>query len=445
MLHGMSQQFALGATVMAARKRSPEELEKLIQQGIKECTMHEVGHTLGLTHNFRASAYYSLNDLNDTEKTAETGLGMSVMDYNPTNIVPSGMKQGDYFSQTIGPYDMWAIEYGYKPLPGGSPEGERKELKKIASRSGDPRYAFGSDGNARGIDPDPHTVRYDLSNDLIEYAKAETKLVQESWPNLVEDLTKDGEGYQKARRAFNTLIARHGQVMFGAARYIGGVNVSRSHKGDQDASEPLVVVPAAKQREALALIEEQVFSEKPFSFPPNLYAYLVSTQWDHWGIDPIERVDYPAHDTILMWQERILAKLLSPLTLSRMSDAELKVPADEDVLTAAELLHRLRKLIFSEAEDFKAGEFTERKPAISSLRRNLQRACLRQMSELALGRTDAPPDCETVAYAELSGLKKQIDTILGGDFQLDAYSLAHLQETSARIAKVMDATMVTSP
>jgi hypothetical protein len=355
------------------------------------------------------------------------------------------MKQGDYFSQTIGPYDMWAIEYGYKPLPGGSPDGELKELEKIASRSGDPRYAFGSDGNARGIDPDPHTVRYDLSKDLIEYAKAETKLVQESWPNVVEDLTKDGEGYQKARRAFNTLIARHGQVMFGAARYIGGVNVSRSHKGDKDAPEPYVIVPAAQQREALELVEEQVFSDKPFSFPPDLYAHLATTQWDHWGIDPVERTDYPAHDTILMWQERILAKLLSPLTLARMSDAELKVPADEDVLTTAELLQRLTKSIYSETDDFKAGEYTERKPAISSMRRNLQRAYLRQMSELALGRTDAPQDCETVAYAELAGLKKRIDTILGGDFELDAYSQAHLEETSARIDKVMDATMVTSP
>jgi hypothetical protein len=355
------------------------------------------------------------------------------------------MKQGDYFSQTIGPYDIWAIEYGYKPLKGGSAEGELPELEKIAARSGDPRYAFGSDGNARGIDPDPHTVRYDLSNDQIAYAKAEAQLVAESWPNVVEDLTQDGDGYQKARRAFNTLIARHGQVMFGAARYIGGVNVSRSHKGDNGAPEPLVVVPAEKQREALTLVEEQVFSDKPFGFPPELYSYLAATQWDHWGIDSVERVDYPAHGTILMWQDRILAKLLSPLTLSRMCDAELKVPEDEDMLTSAELLERLTTSIFAETDDFKAGEYTERKPAISSLRRNLQRAYLKRMSQLALGRTGAPQDCETVAYVELADLKKRIDTILGGDFELDAYSRAHLQESSARIAKVMDATMVTSP
>jgi hypothetical protein len=445
LLSGMSRQFAVGASVMATRQRSPEETEKLIKQGLKECTMHEVGHTLGLRHNFRASGYYSLEDLNDMEKTAETGLGMSVMDYNPVNIMPKGMKQGDYFSQTIGPYDMWAIEYGYKPLKGGSPEAELPELKKIASRSGDPRYAFGDDGNARGIDPDPLTSRYDLSDDIIEYAKTEAKLVAESWPKVIEELPSDGDGYQKARQAFNILIGRHGQVMFAASRYVGGLEVSRSHKGDDKAGPPLVVVPAKKQREALELVEAEVFSDKPFGFPPELYGYLASSQWDHWGVEPIERTDYPAHDVILMWQDRILSKLMSPLTLARIHDSELKVPEDEDVLTTAELLESLTDTIFAETEDFKAGEYTARKPAISSLRRNLQRAYLERLSRLAMGQTMAPEDCETVAFVELKDLKGRIDTILAGDFELDVYSRAHLEESSAKIGKVLDATMVVGP
>jgi hypothetical protein len=445
LLNGMSRQLAVGATVMATKRRSSAEMEKLIKQGLKECTMHEVGHTLGLTHNFRASGYYSLKDLNDTSKTSETGLGMSVMDYNPVNIMPSGMKQGDYFSQTIGPYDVWAIEYGYKPLKGGSPEAELPELRKIAARSGDPRYAFGADGNARGIDPDPLTSRYDLSNDLVEYAKAEAQLVAESWPKIVEELTQDGEGYQKARRAFNMLLGRHGQVMFAASRYVGGVNVNRSHKGDEKSGQPLVVVPAKKQREALALVEEQVFGDKPFGFPPELYGYLAASQWDHWGTEPIERTDYPAHEVILMWQDRILSKLLSPLTLARIYDSELKVPENEDALTTAELLGSLTGSIFAETEDFKSGEYTNRKPAISSMRRNLQRAYLERLSRLAMGQTTAPEDCETIAFVQLKDLKGRIDTITSGDFELDAYSRAHLEESSAKIHKVLDATMVVGP
>ena len=93
----------------------------------------------------------------------------------------------------------------------------------------------------------------------------------------------------------------------------------------------------------------------------------------------------------------------------------------------------------------KEGEFTNRKPAISSLRRNLQRAYLQRLSQLALGQTGAPDDCQTVAYAELGKLKTRIDTMLTGQVKLDAYTQDHLQETSARIAKVVDAKMLVSP
>jgi hypothetical protein len=370
---------------------------------------------------------------------------MSVMDYNPVNIMPAGMKQGDYFSQTIGPYDIWAIEYGYTPLKGGSPEAELPELEKIAGRSGDPRYAFGSDGNARGIDPDPLSVRYDLGDDPVAYAEAEAALVAEAWPKIVDDLVGDGDGFQRARRAFNALLARHGSVMFAAARCVGGVYVSRSHKGDEGASEPLQVIPADKQREALTLIEEQVFSDKPFSFPPELYGQLAASQWDHWGVDLVERPDFPVHQAILMWQDRILSKLLSSLTLQRIYDSELKVPGDQDTLTTAELIERLTDAVFAETDSLEAGEYTNRQPAISSLRRNLQRAYLEHLSRLALGQTRAPQDCQTIAYARLADLKQQIDDLLAGEIELDGYSDAHLRETSARIAKVLDATMLVTP
>jgi Met-zincin/Domain of unknown function (DUF5117) len=445
LMSGMSRQFAVGATVLAGRKRSEEDLEKLIMQGMKEIAIHEVGHTLGLRHNFKASTLYSLEELNDTAKTDKTGIGASVMDYNPVNLMPEGKTQGDYFSTTIGPYDYWAIEYGYTPLTAGSTDAELPELKKIAARSGELGLAFASDQDARGIDPDPHSVRYDLGNDAVAYARTQAQLVAESWPNIVEDMTKEGEGYQRARRAFMTLIARHGQSMFAAARYVGGLHVSRSHHGDKDAPKPLVIVPAEKQREALALLEEQVFSDKPFSFPPEIYSHLTASHWEHWGTEVVERGDYPAHEVILLWQERILSRLMSSLTLTRLHDSELKIAADQDALTAAEVIERLTKAIFSEVKTVKEGEFTNRQPAISSLRRNLQRSYLRRLSQLALGQTAAPEDCSTIAFAELTRLKDRADVLLASDVELDSYSRAHLAESSARITKVLDAKMLMSP
>lgn len=445
LLGGMSREFATGAAMMTTRKQNDADQEKLVMQGLKEVTMHEVGHTLGLAHNFKASSLYSLDEINDVNKTKETGLTASVMDYAPVNIVPEGKTQGDFFSQTIGPYDMWAIEYGYKPIKGGSTDGELAELKKIAARSGEPGLSFASDNDARGIDPDPLVNRFDMGNDLVAFANQQAKLVAEAWPKIVEEMTKEGDGYQRARRAFSTLLARHGATMFAASRYVGGVSVSRSHKGDANAAQPFVVVPVAKQREALGLLEEQVFSDKPFAFPPELYNQLSASHWDHWGTQPVDRGDYPAHDIILMWQDRILSRVMSSLTLSRMHDSELKVAPGDDALTTAELLERLSNAVFSEVGTIKEGEFTNRKPAISSLRRNLQRSYLRRLSQLALGQTFAPEDCQTVAYAQLGKLKSQIDALAAGPAKLDSYSSAHLAESSARIAKVMDAKMFTSP
>ncbi len=441
--HEFGRQLAFGSTVLAAAapdKPSGEDLEKLIKQGLKEVVMHEVGHTLGLRHNFKASSYLTMEEMNDVEKTSKVGLTASVMDYAPVNISPQGKKQGDYYSTTIGPYDTWAIEYGYKPHSGGT-DGEVKELQKVAARSGEKGLAYSTDEDTRGIDSDPLSNRFDLGADPIEYAARRAELVSQLWPGLVDRVTKDGEGYQKARQAFGILLGNHGSGTFFAARHIGGLYVNRSHKGDKNGPAPFVVVPAEVQRKAMALVEKQMFSDKPFDFPPELYNHLAASRWNHWGTFQRTRLDYPVHQVISVWQDRVLDYLFSSLTLTRLHDSELKIPADEDAFTAAELLDRLTNSIFAEVDNLEPGkEFTTRKPAIGSLRRNLQRSYLSKLSQLAMGGTGSPEDCQTIAFMELQELQEKIEKNLKQkNLKLDAYSKAHLTETASRIEKVLDA------
>ncbi len=403
--------------------------------------MHEVGHTLGLRHNFKGSKYRSLAEINDP-KNAGKPLTASVMDYTATNIAAKGTHQGDYFTTSLGPYDFWAIEYGYKQFSGS----ETAELKKVAARSGEPALHYATDEDTRMTDPDPDVNRWDLGDDSLAFAKLQSKLLKDLTPTLVDRLVEDGDDYSKARRSFNVLLGQHGQAMSFVSRNVGGMKTSRSHKGDPKSGPPIELIDAKTQRAALKLLEDEVFSAKTYQFPDKIYNFLAPSRWNHWGTTSGFRKDFPLHQYILMWQTQIIAHLTSSTTLERIHDAELKTPANVDVLTTAELLERLTKSIFAEVDSVKQGKYSNRKPAIRSLRRNLQRSFLRRLSRLAMGDTLAPDDCQTIAFAELTSLKGRIDRVLKGKVKLDSYSRAHLQESSSRIGKVLDAKLaLTSP
>ena len=441
MASGMTGQLAFGAIMLAEPSKPvpPAELQKLIMQAVKSTAIHEVGHTLGLRHNFKGSTLLALEDLAHPDKTSQTGLAGSIMDYLPVNLAPKGQKQGDYFSTTIGPYDYWAIEYGYKPIGGQNPEAELPELRKIASRSAEPALAYATDEDTGGGDPDPLSNRFDLGKDPLAFVKRQTQLIDEAMPTLVARVAEAGESYERVRRAFNILLSHHASAMQMAARFVGGGYVHRDHQGDPTARPPFVVVEPARQREALGLLAERVFSPQAYRFPAALYNYLAAPKWSHWGMTTTERADYPIHETILLWQDRVLAQLLSSNTLSRVLDSELRTPADQDAFTAAELLERLGGAVFQELDALKDGKFSNRKPAINSLRRGLQRRYLERLANLALGDLSAPEDAKTLAHSQLASLEARLGAALAGKAQLDAYSQAHLKFCAARIRQVLEA------
>ncbi len=445
---GHARETALAATALAVAglgSLSEDDKEKLVTQGLTLVAMHELGHTLGLRHNFKGSAFRSLADFNDVDKTRASGGSTSVMDYIPVNIMPKGKTQGDYYSAKLGPYDLWAIEYGYKPLPGGSPEAERKELEKIAGRSGEPELAYATDEDTEWGDPDPYTNRFDLGSDPIEFAKARAELVAQVMPGIVERMAgrgEDGSGgrYERVRQAFGVLLSSHGQAMYNASRLVGGLVGSRSHRGDAHAKPPFEVVSAKKQRDALDLLAAEIFGTKPFSFPPELYNQLAASRWMHWGTEEVAREDYPVHDVILMWQDRVLGRLLDPLVLSRVRDNELKVSAEEDTFTLAELFEKLTQAIMSEVSATPPGEYTAKKPAVSSLRRGLQRAFVTRLAGIAMSGGAGNADAQALAADQLRSLASGIDAILAReDVKLDTMSRVHLTDLRDRIMKVLEA------
>ncbi|MBM4023097.1 MAG: DUF5117 domain-containing protein, partial [Planctomycetes bacterium] len=444
---GHARETALAATALAVNAPgglSEEEKENLVVQGLTQVVMHEVGHTLGLRHNFKGSAFRNLADFNDREKTTASGGSTSVMDYVPVNIMPKGKTQGEYYATTLGPYDLWAIEYGYTLL-GGGPEAEKKSLDTIAARSGEPALAYATDEDTEWGDPDPLSARFDLGSDPLEFARVRAELVAQVMPGIVERMTATGDdgGYGRVRQAFGILVATHGQAMYHAARLVGGLYGSRSHKGDANAVPPFRVVEAAKQREAVVLLAEKMFSAEPFSFPPDLYNQLAATRWLHWGVDEVDREDYAVHDVILMWQDRVLGRLLDPLVLGRIRDNELKVAVDQDAFTTAELFDKLGKAVMREVEATAPGEYSARKPAIASLRRGLQRAYVARLAAIAMAGGAANPDAQSLAAEQLRALDAAIAALLAKEgVALDPYSRSHLGELRGRIAKVLDADLL---
>lgn len=436
----MTPQIAFGMLSLecSTQPLGEDEVKKLIKEGVKWVACHEVGHTLGLRHNFRSSAVWSLDEINDPNRDKTYGFTGSIMDYVPVNIVPYGKPQGEYFSPKLGQYDFWAIEYGYKPLSGGT-EGEVAELTKIAARGGEKELTFATDDNADYPSPDPLVARFDLGNDPIAFARTRDGLVKQILPQLVDRVTKDGESYQWVRPALLSLYSVRQQAALFASRNIGGLYISRAHKGDKDGALPLSVVEVQKQRDTLTLLQEIVFGEHAFDIPADLWNKMVDTDWTasgNYGLD-----DTPIQSQILSWQMSVLSRILSSTVLTRISDSERRVPEDQDCFTTAELISGLSNAIFDELNRLNEGEYTNRKPGINVYRRNLQATFVDCLADLATSNS-GPRDCRVVAMLELEAIGAKTGSLLAGPAKLDSYTRAHLKDIQVKIQRILDAKMI---
>jgi hypothetical protein len=449
-------EYSLAAMALAAAEGGTNDTVKLpedfLGQAIKEVVMHEVGHSLGLRHNFKASTMLNYEQINDTSVTRVKGMSGSVMDYNPINVAPKGKKQGDYASTTLGPYDYWAIEYAYRPIEGD----EAAELKKIAARSPDPDLTYATDEDLM-LDDDPLINVFDMGSDPMQFGKERMALASDLLKSLDEKVVREGESWARLRAAFSVLLSQYGNAAFLAANYLGGQFVSRDFKA-KGGRDPIVPVPGDKQREALQFLADNVLSDKNFQFSAPVLRRLGVEHWYHWGSDAMYMygggVDFPIYSRVLALQRIVLNQCFSPSILARIQNQELQAAPDTKPIRIEEVFKTATETIWSEL----SGTVTN----YTIIRRNLQREHLRRLMSMVIGSRSSsfestygyvvfagasgvPADARSLARMHLADLRKRMTGVLDqAGSNLDETTRAHLVECRERINKALDSTYTSS-
>ncbi len=399
------------------------EAEALAQAYLKDVIMHEVGHTLGLRHNFRASTMYDLKQIQDPNFTKINGVATSVMDYTPFNISPKGENQGEYVMSTIGAYDYWAIEFGYKQFAPGQ---EAQGLAQILAKASQPELQFDSDedagyGSMGGVDP--MVNRFDLGADPLAYYKQRMKLSRELWDRLQNMNLATGESYERLTRSFRSGFNQLNRVAPLAAKYIGGVHIRRERAGSKNAVfEP---VSAAKQKEALALITKDFFGTDSFKFKPEFIARLATDRFERTLSDGSMQTSVAR--LVAGVQKGILDHVYSPTVATRLAEVGMKVNDPKETLGLSDVYDTIQDAIWSEA---KTGQET------SLIRRNLQREQLRRMTDVLVKPAGPwPADARSIMRENARQLAGTLEKVLAKP------SLS--KTTRAHYADALDALNVT--
>lgn len=423
----LASQGMLIRSLLAARGElgpsDPVPME-YVEQAVKWVTMHEVGHTLGLRHNFRSSIDTPNERLHDPDWTRERGVFSSVMDYPTPNIAPAGQRNGDFYNRGLGSYDRWAISYGYTRDP--------ERAAELARRSAEPGHAYGTDEDARGPGAlDPTVNVYDLGGDPLAWASERAAMIRSTWRDVPSFALEDNRSFASATDVFAGLLGQYSRALASGVKYIGGQYLYRDHVGDPGGRGPWENVPRERQLEALDFLVEHGFSQDAFELPGAVLRQFGANRWSHWGSDLTVggRIDYPYHGEVLDLQRSLLGQITAGAVFSRIRDAEMKYGADE-VLTIPELMETLSAAVWSELGTG---------VSVPAMRRDLQRAHLDRMVALV---TEAPAgmpaDARAVARMTLEQLVLGLDLALGSS-ALDAYTRAHFNESRVRAERALAA------
>lgn len=382
-LHAAEQLGTWFSLIEADHPVGPDspEVQAFVLAYLKDVVMHEVGHALGLRHNFRASRWHSPAQLMDRALTTREGNSASVMDYAAVNLPPPGQAGGAPFQTTLGPYDLWAIEYGYGDLPEAPAEAERR-LRDIARRSADPLWAealaYGSDEDeALGIDP--QALTFDLGNDPVAFARNRFALAQDLIDRVSRRTPTPLDDVDQPRRALAHALresARGAQVLI---RQVGGVVIRRQGpEARLDAIDPL---PAEQQRAALALLQQTWLRPQPLRVPPALMRRLGpdTLDWSPSDFSTIGKPDVSIAEQQLQIQRSVLNQLMADGLADRLLDNRDRTQdRDKQPLLPPELLQRLQDSIWSNPSGADAQD------QASGWQRNLQREHTQRLAAMVL-------------------------------------------------------------
>ena len=405
--------------------------ESFIGPLLADLVSHEVGHTLGLRHNFKASSVHEISEMNTEDFKGNKTLAGSVMDYLPTNfMVENGEVQGDWAMIGVGPYDLWAIEYGYTL--------NNKKLPKILARVAEPQLAFGTDEDTFG--PDPLARRYDFGKEPLAFAEDQMAFAKKHRKILLDKIVKDGDSWKEARKGYLMTLGLQVRSVSMMANWVGGSYIHRDRKGDLNGRPPVEVVETDRQRAAMNFVIENTFNDEAYGLTPELVNHM---SVDHMSRSFFDESAWPIHDRIMGVQATSLSQLLGPSTLRQIYDNELRVPSDEDALTLDEVLDTVTDAVWEEIEEKPKGKFTAREPAISSLRRNLQSEYLQRLFDLGSARfgSAAMKPISNLAALKLAEIKEKLETASKND-KYDAYTRAHLTDSLTRVDKWLESQYV---
>ncbi len=409
--------------------QASDEKQRLVYEYIREVAAHEMGHCLGLRHNFIASTFLSNKQLGDKETVLREGITASVMDYNAENIEAVTHPGVSYYSGTVGRYDIWAIEYGYMPIDSETPKGELYKLRAWASRTNEPGLAFQTDGIADGWDPEVR--RFDMSSDPLEWCERSSALATATLKDLDKRHPKPGESFFEFTRRFNLLrsLGVNRPLSF-AQTFIGGTAVSSNYRGDAGQKPAVRPLPKAKQKEALDFICSLVLKETSPGISPKTAALLAANP-NSPGNEPLasQRL-FPVLDTVSATQRTALLFLFDAQKLRLIVNNEYR---STDTLSIATLFGEVKDSVWSELGDGHA---------ISPSRRNLQRDHLRTLISIALGKQPAPGDAVALANAQLHELEPSLNAAMAK--RTDPMQKAHLLDCLSQVHRALEARPVTN-